>query len=146
MVIWANHLVTRGHGLPCRGVAREIHTNETLVKRWKTASLSVNEIFRLSGMPMSISAAERFIPVGIGGFAPRQVVLAANPPGRRALDAMTTGPPEGHVCPSRASRRCCAGLIDGFKKENVNDINRSWRLPCGCDRHRGNPNWWVNER
>ena len=114
MVIWANHLV-RAATAAMQSVAREIHTNETLVNVEDRVA-SVNEIFRLQDAD-EYSAAERLY-LSASEASRSAVVLAATR--GRGLDAMTADRPK--VMLPIAGKPLLRWLIDGFKKENVNDI------------------------
>jgi phosphoenolpyruvate phosphomutase len=114
MVIWANHLV-RAATAAMQSVAREIHTNETLVNVEDRVA-SVNEIFRLQDAD-EYSAAERLY-LSASEASRSAVVLAATR--GRGLDAMTADRPK--VMLPIAGKPLLRWLVDGFKKENVNDI------------------------
>src|ERR1700730_11011773 len=114
MVIWANHLV-RAATAAMQSVAREIHTNETLVNVEDRVA-SVNEIFRLQDAD-EYSAAERLY-LSASEASRSAVVLAATR--GHGLGAMITDRPK--VMLPIAGKRLLRWLIDGFKKESVNDI------------------------
>jgi len=113
-VIWANHLV-RSAVSAMQSVAREIHDNETLVNV-EDRIVSVNEIFRLQDAD-EYSAAERLY-LSATGTSRSAVVLAASR--GRGLEAITTDRPK--VMLPIAGKPLLRWLIDGFKKESINDI------------------------
>jgi phosphoenolpyruvate phosphomutase len=98
-----------------QSVAREIHTNETLVNVEDRVA-SVNEIFRLQDAD-EYSAAERLY-LSASESSRSAVVLAASR--GRGLEAMTTDRPK--VMLPIAGKPLLRWLIDSFKKEHVNDI------------------------
>ena len=113
-VIWANHLV-RSAVSAMQSVAKEIFDSQTLVNV-EDRIVSVNEIFRLQDAD-EYSAAERlYLSAGSGSRA--AVVLAASR--GRGLEAITTDRPK--VMLSIAGKPLLRWLIDGFKKESINDI------------------------
>jgi phosphoenolpyruvate phosphomutase len=113
-VIWANHLV-RSATSAMQEVAKEIFESETLVNV-EDRIASVNEIFRLQNAD-EYSAAERLY-LSPAGAMRGAVVLAA---GRgRGLEALTVDRPK--VMLPIAGKPLLRWLIDGFKKENINDI------------------------
>ena len=113
-VIWANHLV-RAAASAMQSVAKEIFDSQTLVNV-EDRIVSVNEIFRLQDAE-EYSAAERIYLSNAG--APRAaVVLAASRGG--GLEAMTAERPK--VMLPIAGKPLLRWLVDGFKKENINDI------------------------
>src|SRR5882724_8940342 len=114
MVIWANHLV-RAATAAMQSVAREIHTNETLVNVEDRVA-SVNEIFRLQDAD-EYSAAERLY-LSASEASRSAVVLAASR--GRGLESMTEDRPK--VMLPIAGKPLLRWLIDSFKKEHVNDI------------------------
>jgi phosphoenolpyruvate phosphomutase len=114
MVIWANHLV-RAATAAMQSVAKEIHTNETLVNVEDRVA-SVNEIFRLQDAD-EYSAAERLY-LSASESSRSAVVLAASR--GRGLETMTTDRPK--VMLPIAGKPLLRWLIDSFKKEHVNDI------------------------
>jgi phosphoenolpyruvate phosphomutase len=113
-VIWANHLV-RSAVSAMQSVAKEIHESQTLVNV-EDRIVPVNEIFRLQDAD-EYSAAER-IYLAAGG-APRAAVVLAASRGR-GLEAVTTDRPK--VMLPIAGKPLLRWLIDGFKKEGLNDI------------------------
>lgn len=114
VVIWANHLV-RAATAAMQSVAREIHANETLVNVEDRVA-SVDEIFRLQDAD-EYSAAER-IYLSSAETSRSAVVLAASR--GRGLEAMTAERPK--VMLPIAGKPLLRWLVDGFKKEHINDI------------------------
>jgi phosphoenolpyruvate phosphomutase len=113
-VIWANHLV-RSAVSAMQSVAKEIHESQTLVNV-EDRIVSVNEIFRLQDAD-EYTAAERIYLAA--STAPRAAVVLAASRGR-GLEAVTTDRPK--VMLPIAGKPLLRWLIDGFKKEGVNDI------------------------
>ena len=113
-VIWANHLI-RAATAAMQSVAREIHTQETLVNVEDRVA-SVNEIFRLQDAD-EYSAAERLY-LAASESSRAAVVLAASR--GRGLESMTADRPK--VMLPIAGKPLLRWLIDSFKKEHVNDI------------------------
>jgi phosphoenolpyruvate phosphomutase len=113
-VIWANHLV-RAAASAMQSVAKEIFESQTLVNV-EDHIVSVNEIFRLQDAD-EYSAAERIYLSNSG--APRAAVVLAASRGR-GLEAMTVERPK--VMLPIAGKPLLRWLVDGFKKENINDI------------------------
>src|SRR6266478_6545814 len=114
MVIWANHMV-RSAVSAMQSVAKEIHDSQTLVNV-EDRIVPVNEIFRLQDAD-EYSAAERLYLSAAAG--PRAAVVLAASRGR-GLEAITTDRPK--VMLPIAGRPLLRWLIDGFKKEGINDI------------------------
>jgi phosphoenolpyruvate phosphomutase len=113
-VIWANHLV-RSAVAAMQSVAKEIFESQTLVNV-EDRIASVNEIFRLQDAD-EYSAAERvYLAAGAG---PRAAVVLAATRGR-GLEAITVDRPK--VMLPIAGKPLLRWLVDGFKKENINDI------------------------
>ncbi len=114
VVIWANHLV-RSAASAMQSVAKEIFTSQTLVNV-EDRIVSVDEIFRLQDAD-EYSAAERLY-LAASGASRSAVVLAAS----RGKGARTDHdrPSQSHVAHRR--KPLLRWLIDGFKKENINDI------------------------
>jgi phosphoenolpyruvate phosphomutase len=113
-VIWANHLV-RSAACAMQSVAKEIFESQTLVNV-EDRIASVNEIFRLQDAD-EYSAAERLY-LSNSSAARAAVVLAA---GRgRGLEALTVDRPK--VMLPIAGKPLLRWLVDGFKKEHINDI------------------------
>jgi phosphoenolpyruvate phosphomutase len=113
-VIWANHLV-RSAASAMQSVAREIFESQTLVNV-EDRIASVNEIFRLQDAD-EYSAAERLYLSNSG--APRAAVVLAAGRGR-GLEALTVDRPK--VMLPIAGKPLLRWLVDGFKKEHINDI------------------------
>jgi phosphoenolpyruvate phosphomutase len=113
-VIWANHLL-RSAASAMQSVAKEIFDSETLVNV-EDRIASVNEIFRLQDAD-EYSAAER-IYLASAGPARAAVVLAASR--GRGLEAITVDRPK--VMLPIAGKPLLRWLVDGFKKENINNI------------------------
>ena len=113
-VIWANHLV-RSAVSAMQSVAKEIFESQTLVNV-EDRIAPVNEIFRLQDAD-EYSAAERLYLSGSG--APRAAVVLAATRGR-GLEAITVDRPK--VMLPIAGKPLLRWLVDGFKKENINDI------------------------
>src|SRR6266478_6788994 len=114
MVIWANHML-RSATSAMQSVAREIHASETLVNV-EDRIVSVNEIFRLQDAD-EYCAAERLY-LSASGMSRSAVILAASR--GRGLEAITTDRPK--VMLPVAGKPLLRWLIDGFKKESINDI------------------------
>jgi len=113
-VIWANHLV-RAAAAAMQSVAKEIFQSQTLVNV-EDRIAPVNEIFRLQDAD-EYSAAERLY-LSASGTSRAAVVLAASR--GRGLEAITTDRPK--VMLPIAGKPLLRWLIDGFKKESINDI------------------------
>src|SRR5580692_11703019 len=113
-VIWANHLV-RAAASAMQSVAKEIFESQTLVNV-EDHIVSVNEIFRLQDAD-EYTAAERIYLSNSG--APRAAVVLAATRGR-GLEAMTVERPK--VMLPIAGKPLLRWLVDGFKKQNINDI------------------------
>jgi phosphoenolpyruvate phosphomutase len=113
-VIWANHLV-RAAASAMQSVAKEIFESQTLVNV-EDRIVSVNEIFRLQDAD-EYSAAERIYLSNSG--PPRAAVVLAASRGS-GLEAMTAERPK--VMLTIAGKPLLRWLVDGFKKESINDI------------------------
>jgi phosphoenolpyruvate phosphomutase len=113
-VIWANHLV-RSAVSAMQSVAKEIFESQTLVNV-EDRIAPVNEIFRLQDAD-EYSAAERLYLSSSG--APRAAVVLAATRGR-GLEAITVDRPK--VMLPIAGKPLLRWLVDGFKKEHINDI------------------------
>jgi phosphoenolpyruvate phosphomutase len=113
-VIWANHLV-RSAVSAMQSVAKEIYDSQTLVNV-EDRIVPVNEIFRLQDAD-EYSAAERLY-LSATGASRAAVVLAASR--GRGLEPITADRPK--VMLPIAGKPLLRWLIDGFKKENINDI------------------------
>jgi len=114
MVIWANHMV-RSATSAMQSVAKEIYASQTLVNI-EDRIVSVEEIFRLQDAD-EYSAAERMY-LSASSTSRAAVVLAASR--GKGLEAVTTDRPK--VMLPIAGKPLLRWLIDGFKKENINDI------------------------
>ena len=113
-VIWANHLV-RSAVSAMQGVAKEIYDTQTLVNV-EDRIVPVSEIFRLQDAD-EYSAAERLY-LSTAAASRAAVILAASR--GRGLEAITTDRPK--VMLPIAGKPLLRWLIDGFKKESVNEI------------------------
>jgi len=113
-VIWANHLV-RSAVSAMQSVAKEIYESQTLVNV-EDRIASVNELFRLQDAD-EYSAAEK-IYLSATGTSRSAVVLAATR--GRGLEAITEDKPK--VMLPIAGKPLLRWLVDGFKKESINDI------------------------
>jgi phosphoenolpyruvate phosphomutase len=113
-VIWANHLV-RSAASAMQSVAKEIFNSETLVNV-EERIVAVEEIFRLQDAD-EYSAAER-IYLSASGRARAAVVLAASR--GTGLEALTSDRPK--VMLPVAGKPLLRWLVDGFKKQAINDI------------------------
>jgi phosphoenolpyruvate phosphomutase len=113
-VIWANHLV-RSAVSAMQSVAKEVHDSQTLVNV-EDRIVPVDEIFRLQDAD-EYSAAERLYLSGTTASR-AAVVLAASRGG--GLEAITTDRPK--VMLPIAGKPLLRWLVDGFKKESINDI------------------------
>jgi phosphoenolpyruvate phosphomutase len=113
-VIWANHLV-RAAASAMQSVAKEIFDSQTLVNV-EDRIVSVNEIFRLQDAE-EYSAAER-IYLSNSEASRAAVVLAASR--GSGLEAMTEERPK--VMLPIAGKPLLRWLVDGFKKQGINDI------------------------
>ena len=114
MVIWANHSCAAAASA-MQSVAKEIHDSETLVNV-EDRIASVNEIFRLQDAD-EYSAAERQYLSRVR--ASRSAVVLAASRGR-GLEAVTADRPK--VMLPIAGKPLLRWLVDGFKKQNINDI------------------------
>jgi phosphoenolpyruvate phosphomutase len=114
VVIWANHLV-RSAASAMQSVAKEIYETQTLVNV-EDRIVPVDEIFRLQDAD-EYSAAERLY-LSAAGASRAAVVLAASR--GRGLEALTTDRPK--VMLPIAGQPLLRWLIDGFKKQSINDI------------------------
>jgi phosphoenolpyruvate phosphomutase len=113
-VIWANHLV-RSAASAMQSVAKEIFHSQTLVNV-EERIVAVEEIFRLQDAD-EYSAAER-IYLSASGRARAAVVLAASR--GTGLEALTSDRPK--VMLPVAGKPLLRWLVDGFKKQAINDI------------------------
>ncbi|HUE12161.1 MAG TPA: isocitrate lyase/phosphoenolpyruvate mutase family protein, partial [Steroidobacteraceae bacterium] len=113
-VIWANHLV-RSAAAAMQSVAKEIYQSQTLVNV-EDRIVSVDEIFRLQDADEYAAAERQYLAAS--GPARAAVVLAASR--GRGLEAITTDRPK--VMLPIAGKPLLRWLIDGFKKQCINDI------------------------
>ena len=113
-VIWANHLV-RAAASAMQNVAKEIFHSQTLVNV-EDRIVAVNEIFRLQDAE-EYTAAER-IYLSPTGTSRSAIVLAASR--GKGLEAITADRPK--VMLPIAGKPLLRWLVDGFKKESINDI------------------------
>jgi len=114
LCIWANHMV-RSATSAMQSVAKEIYQNQTLVNVEDRVA-SVEEIFRLQDA-QEYSEAERLY-LSSATVSRSAVVLAASR--GKGLESVTTDRPK--VMLPIAGKPLLRWLIDGFKKESVNDI------------------------
>ncbi|MFI4885555.1 MAG: phosphoenolpyruvate mutase [Steroidobacterales bacterium] len=114
VVIWANH-VLRSAAAAMQSTAREIFESETLVNV-EDRIAPVAEIFRLQDAE-EYSAAERLY-LAAASSSRAAVVLAASR--GNGLEAVTADRPK--VMLPIAGKPLLRWLIDGFKKESINDI------------------------
>ena len=113
-VIWANHLV-RSAATAMQSVAKEIHDSETLVNV-EDRIVSVDEIFRLQDAEEYAAAERQYLAPGTSSGA--AIVLAATR--GRGLEPITFDRPK--VMLPIAGKPLLRWLVDGFKKQNINDI------------------------
>jgi phosphoenolpyruvate phosphomutase len=114
MVIWANHMV-RSATSAMQSVAKEIYQSQTLVNI-EDRIVSVEEIFRLQDADEYSAAEQLYLSASTASRA--AVVLAASR--GKGLEAVTTDRPK--VMLPIAGKPLLRWLIDGFKKESINDI------------------------
>src|SRR5271156_1898720 len=113
-VIWTNHLV-RSAATAMQSVAKDIHDSETLVNV-EDRIVSVEEIFRLQDAEEYAAAERQYLAPGTStGSA---IVLAATR--GRGLQPITADRPK--VMLPIAGKPLLRWLVDGFKKQNINDI------------------------
>ena len=115
VVIWANHLI-RAAASAMQAVAREVHASETLIDV-EDRIAAVDEIFRLQDAD-EYSAAEN-IYLSASRAAKAAIVLAASR-GSGPLEAVTKDRPK--VMLPIAGKPLLRWLVDGLKKQGVNDI------------------------
>jgi phosphoenolpyruvate phosphomutase len=113
-VIWANHLV-RSAATAMQSVAKEIHDSETLVNV-EDRIVSVDEIFRLQDAEEYAAAERQYLAPGTSSGS--AIVLAATR--GRGLEPITLDRPK--VMLPIAGKPLLRWLVDGFKKQNINDI------------------------
>ncbi|RKP46677.1 phosphoenolpyruvate mutase [Pararobbsia silviterrae] len=113
-VIWANHLI-RGAASAMQSVAKEIHDSQTLVNIEDRVA-SVDEIFRLQDADEYTEAERVYLT---SSQAPRSAVVLAASRGK-GLEALTEDKPK--VMLPVAGKPLLRWIVDGFKKQGVNDI------------------------
>ncbi|WP_017233749.1 phosphoenolpyruvate mutase [Pandoraea sp. B-6] len=114
VAIWANHLI-RSATSAMQAVAAEIHRSETLVNV-EDRIATVDEIFRLQDTAEYSEAEDRYLSAANG---PRSAIVLAASRGKN-LESVTTDRPK--VMLPVAGKPLLRWLVDGFKKQNVNDI------------------------
>ncbi len=114
LVIWANHLM-RAATSAMQNVAAEIYRNETLINV-EDRIATVDEIFRLQDADEYTQAEDRYLSAA---NAPRSAIVLAASRGKN-LESVTTDRPK--VMLPVAGKPLLRWLVDGFKKQNVNDI------------------------
>ncbi|VVE89254.1 phosphoenolpyruvate mutase [Pandoraea bronchicola] len=114
VVIWANHLI-RSATSAMQAVAAEIHRSETLINV-EDRIATVDEIFRLQDADEYTEAEDRYLSAA---NAPRSAIVLAASRGKN-LESVTTDRPK--VMLPVAGKPLLRWLVDGFKKQNVNDI------------------------
>ena len=114
VVIWANHLV-RSAATAMQSVAKEICQSQTLVNI-EDRIVPVEEIFRLQDAEEYAAAERQYLAAA--GIARSAVVLAASR--GRGLEALTADRPK--VMLPIAGKPLLRRLVDGFKKQGINDI------------------------
>ncbi|GAA4330754.1 phosphoenolpyruvate mutase [Pigmentiphaga soli] len=114
VVIWANHLI-RAAASAMQAVAKEIHDSETLVTV-EDRIASVDEIFRLQGADEYSAAEQVYLSAS---RAPRAAVVLAASRGK-GLEAITEDRPK--VMLPVAGKPLLRWLVDGFKRQGINDI------------------------
>ncbi len=114
VVIWANHLI-RSATSAMQAVAAEIHRSETLVNV-EDRIATVDEIFRLQDADEYTEAEDRYLSAA---NAPRSAIVLAASRGKN-LESVTTDRPK--VMLPVAGKPLLRWLVDGFKKQSVNDI------------------------
>jgi len=114
LCIWANHMV-RSATSAMQSVAKEIYQSQTLVNI-EDRIVSVDEIFRLQDADEYSQAEQLYLSTSTSSRS--AVVLAASR--GKGLESVTTDRPK--VMLPIAGKPLLRWLIDGFKKENVNDI------------------------
>ena len=113
-VIWANHLI-RGAASAMQSIAKEIYESETLVNIEDRVA-SVDEIFRLQDADEYTEAERIYLTAS---QAPRSAVVLAASRGK-GLEALTEDKPK--VMLPVAGKPLLRWMVDGFKKQGVNDI------------------------
>ena len=113
-VIWANHLV-RSAASAMQTVAKEIFQSQSLVNV-EERIVSVDEIFRLQDTDEYSAAEQMYLS---GSSSPHAAVVLAASRGR-GLEALTADRPK--VMLPIAGKPLLRWLVDGFKKQAINDI------------------------
>jgi phosphoenolpyruvate phosphomutase len=114
LVIWANHLL-RAAISSMEEVAKDIYESETLVNVEDRVA-TVDEIFRLQGAEEYSTAESIYLSAR---HAPRSAVVLAASRGS-GLEAITEDKPK--VMLPIAGKPLLRWLVDGFKKQEINDI------------------------
>jgi phosphoenolpyruvate phosphomutase len=114
VVIWANHMV-RAAIAAMQALAKELHASETLVNI-EDRIVSVGEIFRLQDAQEYAAAEELYLRASA---PPRAAVVLAAGRGR-GLEALTADRPK--VMLPIAGKPLLRWLLDGFKREGINDV------------------------
>ncbi|AWK13374.1 phosphoenolpyruvate mutase [Candidatus Fukatsuia symbiotica] len=114
-VIWANHSV-RSAASAMQSVVKEIYQSQTLINV-EDRIASVNEIFRLQDAAEYTAAEETYLSAS---NAPGAALVLAASRGARELEAITHDRPK--VMLPIAGKPLLRWLVDGFKKEGINDI------------------------
>lgn len=113
-VIWANHLM-RASISAMQATTAEIFRNETLVNV-EDRIATVDEVFRLQDADEYTQAEDRYLSAA---NAPRSAIVLAASRGKN-LEAVTTDRPK--VMLPVAGKPLLRWLVDGFKKQSINDI------------------------
>jgi phosphoenolpyruvate phosphomutase len=114
LVIWANHLL-RAAISSMEEVAKDIYESETLINVEDRVA-TVDEIFRLQGAEEYSAAESIYLSAR---HAPRSAVVLAASRGS-GLEAITEDKPK--VMLPIAGKPLLRWLVDGFKKQEINDI------------------------
>ncbi|VVE41868.1 phosphoenolpyruvate mutase [Pandoraea anhela] len=114
LVIWANHLM-RAATSAMQSVAADIYRNQTLINVEDRVA-TVDEIFRLQDADEYTQAEDRYLSAA---NAPRSAIVLAASRGKN-LESVTTDRPK--VMLPVAGKPLLRWLVDGFKKQNMNDI------------------------
>lgn len=114
-VIWANHSV-RSAVSAMQSVVKEIYETQTLINV-EDRIVSVNEIFRLQNAAEYTAAEKIYLSAS---SSPRVGLVLAASRGARELEPITHDRPK--VMLPIAGKSLLRWLVDGFKKEGINDI------------------------
>jgi phosphoenolpyruvate phosphomutase len=114
VVIWANHMV-RAAIAAMQALAKELQASETLVNV-EDRIVSVGEIFRLQDAQEYAAAEELYLRASA---PPRAAVVLAAGRGK-GLEALTADRPK--VMLPIAGKPLLRWLLDGFKREGINDV------------------------